>query len=200
MDENQKRTFLYVCSSEALSLHFNNSSGIVRSALCNKRLEESTFSEALERHKRVFKEIKTGFCFSMSSFVFGILEDMDVQDFYFMESANSMWSNFVILYKTNEGYRICDLAAQVRKNEEFIGMIMNADVAELEKIQKSLKDNHLLCQTIEDYTSHYPIQSCKVLLHKGNEDELYNEVPRMPLNAFLSINELPSEECTSKHI
>ena len=79
------------------------------------------------------------------------------------------------LFAVKEGYMdeisVEDIA-QVRKNEEFIGMIMNADVAELEKIQKSLKDNHLLCQTIEDYMSHYPIQSCKVLLHKGNEDSI----------------------------
>ena len=68
-----------------------------------------------------------------SSFVFEILEDIDVQVFYFVESANSMWLNFAILYKASGGYRIYNLATQVRENEEFIIILMEANSNELEE-------------------------------------------------------------------
>lgn len=185
MNQQQLQTFLYSCKKASLNLHFNNVDGIVRFMFANGKLEDKTFIEALVDQRNLLDSLHSGICFSMASWVFELLFSMGVDDYYFMESNNSYWSNFVILYRIEDEYRICDLAAEVRKNESLINDLMDASPEELPNIQKLLKNGKYLNQTSDEYTRSYPIERCKVLLHEGNENSLYYEVPRIGLKEFL---------------
>lgn len=118
MTEEQYNTFLYCCEKQASKLHFNNEDEIV-SFLGDKSLNEQTFCEVLAKNTRLLNSLHSGVCFTMSSWVFDLLRSQGLEeDYYFMESANAHWSNFVILYKSPNGYKICDLAAQVKKTKK----------------------------------------------------------------------------------
>lgn len=200
MNQQQLQTFLYSCQKEALKLHFNNQDGIVKFMFANGRLEDKTFIDALKDQRDLLNSLHTGICFSMASWVFELLFSIGADDYYFMESENSYWSNFVILYRIDDEYRICDLAAEVRKNESLINGLIDVSPEELPNIQESLKNSKYLSRTPDEYTKSYPIQSCKVLLHEGNENSLYYEVPRIGLNEFLQRkNEVDAISNNIKH-
>lgn len=197
MTEKQYKNFLYCCMKEAGSLHFNNEDGI-SNYLENKPLNTQPFDLVISKNAKLLKTLKFGVCFSMSSWVFELLYSMGLDgDYYFMESFNSNWPNFVILYKTPTGYKICDLAAQVRLNEMIISALINDSIdhtlyekgwQEPERILNlvsGLSSTKYLSMEIEDYIKEYPISTCKLLLHQGCEDYMYTEVPRKELWEFL---------------
>lgn len=197
MNDEQYKNFLYCCMKEASSLHFNNENDI-SNFLGNKPINMQPFDLVISKNANLLKALKSGVCFSMSSWVFELLYSMGLEsDYYFMESFNSNWPNFVILYKTPMGYRICDLAAQVRLNEMIVSELIDVsinhnlfdkDLLETEKILNLVRDlssTKYLSMEIEDYIKEYPISTCKLLLHQGCEDYMYTEVPRKKLWDFL---------------
>lgn len=183
MNEQQLKQFLYCCQKESLKLHFNNIDGIA--TYMDERLENQTFLEALYKQKNLLNRLGTGICFSMSAWVFDLLGTMDVNNYYFMESHDGHWSNFVILYETEDGYKICDLADEVRKNEFLINRLFDADSTEVLELHKKLTTPRSLVITPEEYTKEYPIRTCMVLDHRGNEETMYYDVPRINLKDFL---------------
>ena len=201
MTEEQYKHFLYCCMKEASSLHFNNEDGI-SNFLGNKPINMQPFDLVISKNAKLLKALKSGVCFSMSSWVFELLYSMGLDsDYYFMESSDSDWPNFVILYKTPTGYKICDLAAQVRLNEAIISVLINDSIdhnlygkglPETERILNlvsGLSSTKYLSMEIEDYIKEYPISTCKLLLHQGCEDYMYTKVPRKKLWDFLKEKE-----------
>lgn len=184
MNENQLKQFIYCCQKKSLKLHFNNFDGIVE--YMDERLENQTFLEALYKQKDLLDRLGSGICFSMSAWVFDLMETMDVNNYYFMESHSGKWSNFVILFETEDGYKICDLAEEVRKNEFIINNLFDADPTEVLDLHKKLIIPSGLIKTPEEYTKEYPIETCMILDHRGNEDKKYYDVPRISLKDFLS--------------
>lgn len=184
MNEKQLKQFIYCCQKESLKLHFNNVDGIA--TYMDERLENQTFLEALYKQKDLLCRLKSGICFSMSAWVFDLLGTMDANNYYFMESHDGHWSNFVILYETEEGYRICDLAEEVRKNEFLITSLFDANPSEVLDLHKKLITPRNIVITPEEYTKEYPIGTCMVLDHHGNEEAMYYDVPRIKLKDFLS--------------
>lgn len=196
MTSDQYKQFLYSCKKMANRLHFNNEDGIVN-FLGDKTLDEQTFHQVIAKNTRLLKSLNSGVCFTMSSWVFDLLRSMGLNtDYYFMESANSKWANFVILYKTPQGFKICDLAAQASENEEIISELVDISIAHsahpeqysldrIETLINSLSSSKYLSMEIEDYIKEYPLSLCKVLMHHGYEDCIYTEVPRKSLLDFI---------------
>lgn len=180
----------------ASKLHFNNVDGIVH-FIGNKNLEEQTFASVVAKNNQLLKSLNSGVCFTMACWTFELLVSMGIKDdYYLMESANAHWPNTVILYKTSNGYRICDLAAQAQKNEATISELMSmardyCNYREfyseelLEEMLVKLNDSKYLCMSVEDYVKEYPIELCQVLMHHGCENMIYTDVPRRNLNEFL---------------
>lgn len=187
MNEFQIETFIYSCQKESLKLHFNNKNDGVARYMFNKgEIEDKTFIQVITEQKQLLDGLGTGVCFNMAAWVMELLYSMDIDEFYFMESENGYWSNFVVLFNTHEGYKICDLAAEVRKNEELISSLVDAEKEELQDLQNRIKNPANLIQTPEQYVKEYPIELCTVLQHQGNENTLYYEVPRIGLKEFLA--------------
>lgn len=180
----------------ANKIHFNNVDGIVH-FLGDKTLKEQTFYGVISKNARLLKSLNSGVCFTMSSWVFELLLSMGLDsDYYFMESSNSHWANFVILYKTPDGFKICDLAAQTVENEKIISELVDLSVFhstspeenlldKTEPLIKALSSTKYLSIEIEDYIKEYPMASCKVLMHHGYEESIYTEVPRKSLLDFI---------------
>ena len=196
MKSDQYKQFLYSCIKMANKVHFNNENGIVN-FLGDKTLKEQTFYEVISKNARLLKSLNSGVCFTMSSWVFELLLSMGLDnDYYFMESTNSHWPNFVILYKTPEGFKICDLAAQARENEKIISELVDLSIFHNTSLEKksldktatlisALSSTKYLSMEIEDYIKEYPLALCKVLMHHGNEECIYTEVPRKSLLDFI---------------
>ena len=133
----------------------------------------------------------------MSCWVFDLLYSIGLDDdYYFMESANSKWYNFVILYKTPQGFKICDLAAQALENEKVISELVDISINHGTRPEQysldrtialvnSLSSSKYLNMEIEDYIKKYPLSSCRVLMHHGYEECNYTEVPRKSLSDFI---------------
>lgn len=196
MTEDQYNSFLYSCKKMANKLHFNNEDGIVN-FLGDKTLDEQTFYEVIAKNTRLLKALNSGVCFTMSSWVFDLLRSLGLDnDYYFMESANAKWANFVILYKSPKGFKICDLAAQASENEEIISELTDISISRsnyseqyfLERtttLVNELSSSKYLSMNIEDYIKEYPLALCKVLMHHGYEECIYTEVPRKSLLDFI---------------
>lgn len=182
MDNKKLQQFIYSCQRASLCFHFNNRDGIIEFM---ERLEDKPYLAVLCQQKNLLTRFGSGVCLTMSSWVFDLLYSMDADNYYLMESRNSYWSNFVILFEVNGEYRICDFAAEVRKNEELIDDLFDAEEDEVLKIHKELKTPCNLNMTIEEYTERYPIAYCNVIQHKGHENDLYYDVPRIKLKDFL---------------
>lgn len=197
MTNNQYKDFLYSCKKMASKIHFNNENGVVN-FLGDKALNEQTFFEVIFKNTRLLNSLNSGVCFTMSSWVFGLLYSMDLKDddYYFMESFNSEWQNFVILYNSPDGFRICDLTAQAIESEEIISKLVDLSIVSnaspgqysINKIMalvSELSSSKYLSMKIEDYIKEYPLVSCEVLMHQGNEECIYTEVPRKKLLDFI---------------
>ena len=197
MTNDQYDNFLYSCKKMASKVHFNNEDGIVN-FLGDKSLDEQTFFEVISKNTKLLKSLNSGVCFTMSSWVFNLLYSMDLKedDYYFMESFNSKWPNFVILYNSPDGFRICDLAAQARESEKIISKLVDMSIESnthpeqysidrTTALIKELSSSKYLSMKIEDYIKEYPLISCEVLMHQGNEECLYTEVPRKSLSDFI---------------
>lgn len=208
MTEEQFTTFLYSCRKMANKLHFNNEDGIVN-FIGDKTLDEQTFCEVVSKNSHLLKALNSGVCFTMSSYVFELLHSIGLdKDYYFMETANNKWNHVVILYKSPDGFKICDLATQVLKQEEIMDRLVAVSIVnnehpgqysedEITGLVKELSSTKYLSLDIDDFIKEYPLSLCRVLLHQGHEEDIYTKVPRMALLDFIK-NEVEKVQASRK--
>ena len=192
MNEQQLQSFIYSCKRAATRFHFNNEDGI-KYFIENGSLDCQTFDAVIAKNIRLIESLHSGVCFTMSAWVMGLLSSIGASEYYFMESFNNSCNNSVVLYKVEGGYRICDLAALSEKNRDNLESLIlwanipaeKRDIDNINQLLDRLDSDRFLKLTPEEYCKKYPIETCRVLLHVGHENDIYTKVPRIGLKKFL---------------
>ena len=167
-------------------------------------LNESTFLEVMIRNARLVKYNHVGVCFTMAAYVKqDLLYSMGIiNDVYFMSSFSPRYSmtNYVILYKYDDEWKICDLAEHVICIKNCFESILSAS-ASMERDKeyaeviimeqaKKLNDETNLAMELLEYNEIYPMAIWKIYLDKGHENDIFTDVPTVSFNELMQLLDL----------
>ena len=192
MTNDQLDNFIYSCLSFANKAHFDEERYI--KGMLDKNLSESTFSEVIIRNYKIANNQHFGVCFTMTCWAYHLLYTMGLKTgYYILETAEKKtgFPNYVLLYKFEGEYRICDLAAQVQAIEEAHETLFhigrNSDYYDkdtLDKALKTLANPSFVYQSLEDYYKNY---NGGILVDATgiDDDRIFTEIPQIFLLDFL---------------
>ncbi len=202
MNEQMYKNFVYCCNSVAIQLHFDNSNdGYINNLLAFEN-HDGTFIDTITKNNNIIKGTHYGVCFTMACYIFNLLTEMGAEEYYLMSSSNGREPNTVVLYKYDNEYKICDLGRGVvffeRKiNDLFEGLISNvvdiSDMQSLNDLKTEIGNQKFYDISVDEYIKIYPKITCDVILHSGNEDKPFFEIPRVNIEEFIQ-NKLNSSK------
>ena len=201
MNDKQYKIFMYCLKRMAGHLHFleEGEKGIIKSF---PSLNESSFLEVMTRNSRLVKDYHIGVCFTMAAYVkTNLLYSMGIEeDVYLMEtySPKEQMINFVVLYRYDGNWKICDLAEHVQHIEGCYGSLLSAsmimgenDLLAQNSIMENVKrlnDETYLAMSPEEYSQRYPMRTWQIYLDKGEENKKFTEIPKISFDALMQKN------------
>ncbi len=192
MTRDQLNVFVYSCLSFANTAHFDEDRFI--KGLLNKGLNRSTFSEVIMRNYDIANNQHFGVCFTMTCWAYHLLYTMGIDSgYYILETVEKKtgFPNYVLLYKFEEEYCICDLAAQIQAIEEAHNTLFHIarepdyyDKDTLENALKTLANPKFVHQSLGEYYKDY---SGGILVDATGieDDRIFTEIPQLFLIDFL---------------
>lgn len=193
MTQEQLDIFTYSCLSFANTAHFDEER-YIGNYIGNEGLDKSSFSKVIMRNYNIAANQHFGVCFTMACWAYHLLYSMGIDSgYYILETIEKEtgFPNYVLLYKVDNEYYICDLAAQIQKTEETHKKLFLMsrykeyyEKGNLDNTLKELTNSDLICQTIEDYFKNY--NGGLLFDASGISDErIFTEVPQITLIDFL---------------
>ena len=193
MTQNQLDIFTYSCLSFANTAHFDEER-YISNYIGKNGLDKSSFSEVIRRNYKIAANQHFGVCFTMTCWAYHLLYTMGIDsEYYFLVTTEkgTGFPNHVLLYKFDNEYYICDLAAQIQKIEEIHKTLFliskypnNYKKEILDNALKELSNPNLICQTIENYLKNYNggflIDATGI-----NDERIFAEIPKIFLIDFL---------------
>lgn len=193
MTQEQLDGFTYSCLSFANTAHFDEERYITN-YLENEGLDKRSFTNVIMHNYNIAENRHFGVCFTMTCWAYHLLYTMGIDiGYYILETVEKEtgFPNYVLLYKVNNDYYICDLAAQIQKIEEIHKTLFyisrypeHYEKETLDNALKELSNPDLICQTIEHYFKKY---NGGILYDaQGISDErIFTEIPEIALTDFL---------------
>jgi len=164
MTQEELTMFIYNVVSFANKAHYDTT-GYMR-YLVKQDLNNATFNEMIVKNSDITDKLKIGGSFTFSCWVYRLLSKLEVADYYILETTKKEdgSSHFVVLFRVENEYRICDLANQVaesEKNRERLSSMAlhpkDYSKKERELVLSSLANTNFINQDILEYSKEYNI-------------------------------------------
>ena len=191
MAEDKLNNFIYCCMSFANVAHFDEER--YKNKFLEKGLDEETFTEVIINNSRIAKNMHFGVCFTMTCWCYNLLYEMGINDGYYILETTELetgFPNYVLLFKYNDEFRICDLAAQILHIEEIHNRLFEASrnyelyKDDVKNLVEELSNGKYVNQSLEEYFKRY--NGGLVIDATGIDDNrIFTDIPKKFMNEFI---------------